>query len=585
MARARILAEEGKLDESLAELERAKRRAPEEVDVFLALAEVLEAKNEFLAAADALNDSVLLSPRGSHARAARAVEVRLRLLSGDVAGAGRAIRKVRGPERARLARAAGSRRKSAFIRGFPALRQLWDYCGPAVLAMLLKHWGLPGRQLEIGFDVWDGGTPLYLMKSYSRRCGLFAWSFRGDLRRLKRLVELGVPCVLDVVRDGERHYLVAVGYDGRLGEVIFRDPSELGLVWMSERELRAAWEPGGSWTLAVVPRRMRTSIADAGVEPDEGVERAEKACSLFDRGRYKQALVEARRARRRGGGLLAARLVYMCLAAGGRWRDARKEAARLREEFPGLDWTLAAEGEALWAMGELALAAKLLRKTRSPAGRLSRAGVLFQMGRNAQAAREVEEVLRLEPDSAPAHALLGRVHLKRGENGKAFDEYGKAVELCPGDARIVAELGYALEKRNEFAKAERALRRAARLDARDPWVLNQLAYFLAEHGRSLAEAVRLARKALRLEREDRSYVHDTLGWALLKRGRLKEGLKWLRLAEKGDDGTDPEGAAEVLYHVAVGLKRAGKAAQAEAKLRKAARLKGEYARRAREELS
>ena len=574
LARARILAEEGRLDEARSELEGAKKRGPEEVDVFLSLAEVFEAKGEFLAAAEALRRSALLSPRGYHAPAALSAEVRLRLLGDDADGARKALGKTRGRERARLARAVSARRKSVLIERFPALKQLWDCCGPAVLAMLLKHWRLRTGQRKIALEVWDEGTPLYMMKSYARKCGLAAWSFRGDCRKLKALLTRGIPCVLDVLRDGEQHYLVALGHDGRLGEFILRDPSELVLLWMTERELRACWEPEGNWALVVAPRRMGGAVLEAGVEADEGMALAEEACRLFDRGRVKRALARARKAVRRGGGVLAARALHACLCAEGRWREAHKHAARVCEEFPRLGWAFAAEGEALWAMGRLKGAERRLRKARTPAARQSHAAVLFEMGRTAQAEGEVRHLLAAEPDSAAAHGLLGAILLKRGRHEPALDEYEKATELRPDDAHIRAGLGVALEKGGRLLRAEKALRRAVKLDGRDPWVLNQLAYFLAERERSLPEAVRLARKAVKLERGNRSYLQDTLGWALLKRGKLGEGLKWLRLAERKDDGTDPEGLAEVLYHIAAGLKKAGKAAQAAAKLRKAARLKG-----------
>jgi Tfp pilus assembly protein PilF len=86
-------------------------------------------------------------------------------------------------------------------------------------------------------------------------------------------------------------------------------------------------------------------------------------------------------------------------------------------------------------------------------------------------------------------------------------------------------------------------------DADNAVALNNLAwtYYLVGDER----AGDTARKAYE-QMPDNGSVADTLGWILVERGDLKEGLQILRRAVRLTDGR-----AEVRYHLAAGLARNG----------------------------
>jgi len=76
-------------------------------------------------------------------------------------------------------------------------------------------------------------------------------------------------------------------------------------------------------------------------------------------------------------------------------------------------------------------------------------------------------------------------------------------------------------------------------------LLNNLANIYAE--KNDPRALPFAKKAYELDAEDAS-INDTLGWLLLKAGKPKEGLRYLRDAEyRASD------SLEIRYHIAVAL--------------------------------
>jgi len=60
-----------------------------------------------------------------------------------------------------------------------------------------------------------------------------------------------------------------------------------------------------------------------------------------------------------------------------------------------------------------------------------RAVILFHLGHYSQAARDLEDVLRIDPGSAPAHASLAHIALDTGRLEDADDFYGRAFEMEP----------------------------------------------------------------------------------------------------------------------------------------------------------
>jgi Tfp pilus assembly protein PilF len=53
----------------------------------------------------------------------------------------------------------------------------------------------------------------------------------------------------------------------------------------------------------------------------------------------------------------------------------------------------------------------------------------------AQAVRELEQLLQIDPDNADAHTNLGVVFASQGQQERAAREFAEALRLNPGQAK------------------------------------------------------------------------------------------------------------------------------------------------------
>jgi tetratricopeptide (TPR) repeat protein len=138
----------------------------------------------------------------------------------------------------------------------------------------------------------------------------------------------------------------------------------------------------------------------------------------------------------------------------------------------------------------------------------------------------------------------------------------EAVQECQGmlkefrQAKDVRAIRYTLS--NVYSTAKRSAEAAEQLqlileqDPNDATANNDLGYMWADEGKNLEEAEKLIRKALAIDREERTkgkavgpdsdqenaaYV-DSLGWVLFRLGRLPEARKELERAVTYPDGRD-----------------------------------------------
>ena len=114
-------------------------------------------------------------------------------------------------------------------------------------------------------------------------------------------------------------------------------------------------------------------------------------------------------------------------------------------------------------------------------------------------------------------------------------------------------LSRAYQAAGRHEESEAQLEKALESDPADAGVCNDLGYGYADRGKKLEEAEKLIRKAMELDKKQRTggtfvdvdsgldnaaYV-DSLGWALFRRGKLDEARKELERATKLPHGDDP----------------------------------------------
>jgi tetratricopeptide (TPR) repeat protein len=155
------------------------------------------------------------------------------------------------------------------------------------------------------------------------------------------------------------------------------------------------------------------------------------------------------------------------------------------------------------------------------------------------AVQEFKKAIAIDPKAPKAHYFLALAYLDRdGESGFAqvVPELQAELKINPDDARSHYLLGYIATKQHDPKAAEPELRRSAELDPRNPDPLIYLGQIYADADRD-AEAEAAMRKALTLAGNASpndfliGRAHYVLGRVLLKAGKKEEGQQEL-LASK-----------------------------------------------------
>ena len=141
-----------------------------------------------------------------------------------------------------------------------------NYCGPACLAMVLNYYDETQSfiQRKIADEVYDSenqATYNSELVLYPRTKGFVSYSFQGNLRILKDVVEKDIPVIVltkTIKQIAKGHYRVVIGYDDDEGQIIFHDPYFGDLNAMTSKDFMKVWEMGKGrnqfrWMMAAVP--------------------------------------------------------------------------------------------------------------------------------------------------------------------------------------------------------------------------------------------------------------------------------------------------------------------------------------------
>ncbi len=111
------------------------------------------------------------------------------------------------------------------LTAFPTTAQKWNYCGPAVLELVLRYFNFTADQDSIAALVKrEHGTPMVEIAEYLRSLGVVARRVEGTTARLRAALELGCPVIVQEEYSTSSHVAVLTGYDDALGVFIAQDP-------------------------------------------------------------------------------------------------------------------------------------------------------------------------------------------------------------------------------------------------------------------------------------------------------------------------------------------------------------------------
>jgi hypothetical protein len=178
-----------------------------------------------------------------------------------------------------------------FLKDVPFFAQDDLMCGPAALASVIGYWGYRAGQSggstdarlhviarEVYNEKLEGTLPMDIL-IYAKRKGFAAEYYEGGLKDLKDKLDEGTPLILflnlglDAYPVG--HYIVAVGYNDRLGKVLAHSGLEARKLY-SYKGLVRVWSKTGFSTLLVRPARHAVPARDAvpanpRTVPEEGM--------------------------------------------------------------------------------------------------------------------------------------------------------------------------------------------------------------------------------------------------------------------------------------------------------------------------
>jgi tetratricopeptide (TPR) repeat protein len=205
--------------------------------------------------------------------------------------------------------------------------------------------------------------------------------------------------------------------------------------------------------------------------------------------------------------------------------------------FQGADDALrrgkAYAGEGRWREAEEQLRLHLNRHPKTAEAVVLHARALAALGQPFDAALELEEFLKQEPESVPALKLYG--HLLDAvveEKAKAEEVMLKTARLAPRDPEVWRSLGNLYLVRNRFDDAIRCFAEAARLRPTDPLLVASLAYARGKVAPSPQVAASFL-KAVGLNRRSGQpdpAVHLLYGDYLLATQKTSEGIAQLTRA-------------------------------------------------------
>jgi tetratricopeptide (TPR) repeat protein len=161
------------------------------------------------------------------------------------------------------------------------------------------------------------------------------------------------------------------------------------------------------------------------------------------------------------------------------------------------------------------------------------------------AVTELGLAIEIKPAYAEAHYTLGRVMNAKGRLDEAIIAFSKAIRMKPDFAIAHFDLGRALGAKGRLGEEIGEYRKAIRLNQNNVGAYSALASVLASAAdpklRDSAEALKLARKAVELAPTDDG-AWQALGWALYGTGAWKESIAAFRKSmelQQAPKGGDP----------------------------------------------
>jgi tetratricopeptide (TPR) repeat protein len=207
----------------------------------------------------------------------------------------------------------------------------------------------------------------------------------------------------------------------------------------------------------------------------------------------------------------------------------------------------------------------ILKKPESPIGYITLAMIYNGDQELDKSVETLRKASRLNDISIPM--MLGNTYFLKKDYKVALEQYRKANTIKPGYIPALFQQGSVLYVMGRKKEAIAEYQKVLRLSQNHVPALNNLAYLYTDDNKDMA--LQLATRAYTLAPND-GFVQDTLGFVLVKNGKVQEGLTALKKALE----LLPDNPS-VHYHIALAYKEYNDKHKAIEHLQKAIRF-GEF---------
>ena len=157
---------------------------------------------------------------------------------------------------------------------------------------------------------------------------------------------------------------------------------------------------------------------------------------------------------------------------------------------------------------------------------------LEKQGRQAEAARQYREAIRINPHLVCLHNNLGTLLENTGNLEESLVEYRKSMQLDPNQLIMYDSIGRVLAELGRFDEAMSQFKEAAQIDPTYPWAHWEMGKALLKQGRD-AEAIDQLREALRLDPDNfQTLTYTAHVLAAEENPEVRDGKAALVLASK-----------------------------------------------------
>ena len=479
-----------------------------------------------------------------------------------------------------LSRPDVQQRRWCRLTAFPTVAQLRSHCGPASCELYLRYFGVPASQVEVARAIKEpeSGTPVYRMRRFLDQAGFHTRRVEAKLPLLRRLIDAGVPVIMEERYAESGHVAVAIGYDDIREILEVQDPMSHEIRETRYEQLDKLGDLSNHGGLIAVPKQDAALLAkldDANAVECRYIALVDQAWAAMDEGRPEEGdrFVEESIALRRDYELawfykferavdratkdwsadakvalfqVAAEVAAIwpdqdwpnkfrgeALAMDGRYSEALAAFERARDRDPDDPRTWAQIGACQMALGRNddafdTLQRALERNPSHPTANARLALLMLERGDGARATGLNEAARRLAPKFALTHHVHGKLLAKKGDHEGAVAAYTLALTLDPRRASTVVDQARSLAMLGKLDVAVSALEAAVTLMPQEKWLRVEVPQFLFNNEKyDLAETK--ARALLATEPKNATAV-AIVGACQLARGERDEGFATLRSA-------------------------------------------------------